>query len=425
MINQSSYSQWFQSYYLYRVEFNKIQFVNEFTGYIVGEDWNNHGGVILKTTDGGNNWMNLTADSLFPIEIFALSFLNPNTGFVSGYSMNIYKTTNGGLNWSYTQAPSSGNPRYRAIQFLDENTGYIGGRYGRRFKTTNGGITWDTLSEAETQLYSIFFFNATTGFMGDAFRSIYKTSDGGLNWSTTILRDTSFSASTYMITHIDFLNEMTGFVSGATGSNSRGAIFKTTNQGNNWINIFYQDSLELYGIDIVNETTIVAAGYGGKVLKTSNAGNTWSITQAPVPNFNWTLYSIQFINENTGFTSCVDYVFKTTNGGVFVNQISSEIPKGFSLYQNYPNPFNPKTKIKFQTSKLSDVKLIVYDILGREVATLVNERLKAGTYEVEFDSRQDGSSTLPSGVYFYTLITMLEGRQAESFKETRKMILTK
>ena len=406
-IYQSSYSQWFQSYHIDYVEFNKIQFVNELTGYIVGEDLANFGGVILKTTDGGNNWMNLSANSLFPIEIFALSFLNPNTGFVSGYSMNIYKTTDGGLNWSYTQAPYIGNSRFRALQFLNENTGYVGGRYGVRSKTTNGGLTWDTLSMAGSQLYSIFFFNANTGFMGDGASTIYKTTDGGINWTATFLRDTSSVASSYALSHIDFLNEMTGYIAGRTSS--RGAIFKTTNGGINWSNIFYSDSLTLYSIDIINESTIFAAGEIRKIIKTTNSGITWSITEIP-GNF-WELYSIRFINETMGFTSGFGYVFKTTNGGVSVNQITSEIPNGISLHQNYPNPFNPNTKIKFDIAKLSVVKLVVYDILGREVATLVNERLKAGTYEVDFEGRE-----LPSGVYFYKLVT-------DGFVDVKKMVL--
>ena len=103
----------------------------------------------------------------------------------------------------------------------------------------------------------------------------------------------------------------------------------------------------------------------------------------------------------------------------YISQINNNVPHKFSLHQNYPNPFNPKTNIKFKITKLSDVKLIVYDILGREVETLVNERLKAGMYEVDFDALHGGSSrSLPSGVYFYILIT-------DSFKETKKMILTK
>ena len=409
-IYQSSYSQWFQSYHIDYVEFNKIQFVNELTGYIVGEDLANFGGVILKTTDGGNNWMNLTADSLFPIEIYALSFLNANTGFLSGYSMNIYKTTDGGLSWSYTQAPHIGNSRFRALQFLNENTGYVGGRYGVRSKTTNGGLTWDTLSMAGSQLYSIFFFNANTGFMGDGGGEVHKTTNGGANWTGTYLTDTSSIVSYYSLLDIDFLNDMTGYIVGARSYQYvRGAIFKTTNCGNNWINIYYKDSLELYSIDIINDSIVYATGEVRKVLKTTNSGETWSIMEIP-GNFS-ELVSIKFINENTGFTCGYNYVFKTTNGGVSVNQISGEISERFSLHQNYPNPFNPYTKIKFDITKLSDVKLVVYDLLGREMATLVNERLKAGTYEVDFEGRE-----LPSGVYFYKL-------EADGFVDVKKMVL--
>jgi len=101
-----------------------------------------------------------------------------------------------------------------------------------------------------------------------------------------------------------------------------------------------------------------------------------------------------------------------------IRRISSDIPKTFSLYHNYPNPFNPTTKIKFNIasnvkSETSNVKLVVYDILGKEVATLVNESLSLGTYEVEFDG-----NNYASGVYYYTLKT-------NEFNETKKMILIK
>jgi hypothetical protein len=110
--------------------------------------------------------------------------------------------------------------------------------------------------------------------------------------------------------------------------------------------------------------------------------------------------------------------------GVLINgikQISTEIPKQFSLSQNYPNPFNPTTKIKFDIplSPLYErgvggfVCLKVYDILGHEVSTLVNEQLKPGTYEVEWDG-----DNFASGIYYYTL-------QSESFKETKRMLIIK
>ncbi len=94
----------------------------------------------------------------------------------------------------------------------------------------------------------------------------------------------------------------------------------------------------------------------------------------------------------------------------------NEIPSDFHLEQNYPNPFNPNTKIRWQSPIDSWQTLKIYDILGNEVATLVNEYGPAGFYEVEFNSRIDGGQNLSSGVYFYTL-------RAGSFVETKKMIL--
>jgi hypothetical protein len=105
-----------------------------------------------------------------------------------------------------------------------------------------------------------------------------------------------------------------------------------------------------------------------------------------------------------------------------IQNISTKIPEKFSLHQNYPNPFNPVTKIRFDIAKPSPliplqsgkfVKLIVYDILGKEVATLVNENLQPGTYEVSFNG-----SNLTSGVYFYKLTT-------GDFIAVKKMIMIK
>jgi hypothetical protein len=95
------------------------------------------------------------------------------------------------------------------------------------------------------------------------------------------------------------------------------------------------------------------------------------------------------------------------------NPNQSDIPLDFALNQNYPNPFNPTTRIQYQLSGNSQVTLKVYNILGSEVATLVNEEKQAGSYEVSFDA-----SDLSSGIYFYSL-------RAGSFIETKKMLLLK
>ncbi|MGH2575733.1 MAG: T9SS type A sorting domain-containing protein, partial [Ignavibacteria bacterium] len=115
-----------------------------------------------------------------------------------------------------------------------------------------------------------------------------------------------------------------------------------------------------------------------------------------------------------------------TSVPIGIEPISNQVPMSFKLHQNFPNPFNPVTKIKFDIAKSSisergdkvgtvprTVRLITYDILGREVAVLVNEQLKPGTYEVEWDG-----TNYPSGIYLYKLIT-------DDFTQANKMVLIK
>jgi hypothetical protein len=98
---------------------------------------------------------------------------------------------------------------------------------------------------------------------------------------------------------------------------------------------------------------------------------------------------------------------------VGINQISELVPSSYTLQQNFQNPFNPSTNIRYELPKSGFVKLVVFDALGREVETLVNEKQTPGTYEVTFDA-----SKYSSGVYYYKLIT-------DGFSETKKMILIK
>lgn len=105
--------------------------------------------------------------------------------------------------------------------------------------------------------------------------------------------------------------------------------------------------------------------------------------------------------------------FTYTVGTVGIEPIGSEIPNKFGLFANYPNPFNPVTKIKFDIAKVTNAKLIVYDITGREISVLVNEELAAGKYEMTFEAAR-----FSSGVYFYKLVT-------NEFVETKKMLLVK
>jgi len=104
--------------------------------------------------------------------------------------------------------------------------------------------------------------------------------------------------------------------------------------------------------------------------------------------------------------------------------ISNEIPIEFSLSQNYPNPFNPSTTINYSIPELSLVTVKIYDVLGKEVANLVNEEKATGTYAVEFNT-QSAADGLPSGIYFYRLQIYPANGGADDFVQARKMILLK
>ena len=128
--------------------------------------------------------------------------------------------------------------------------------------------------------------------------------------------------------------------------------------------------------------------------------------------------SASFVNTTTP-VSRVYQIFKKCEpvGGCYtepgIHSISNEIPKEYVLKQNFPNPFNPSTKIQFGIVKISFVKIVIYDVTGREVARIVNQKLNPGVYESDWDA-----TNLSSGVYFYSL-------QTEEYTNTKKMILLK
>jgi agmatine deiminase len=179
-----------------------------------------------------------------------------------------------------------------------------------------------------------------------------------------------------------------------------------------------------FGIDsaFVFWSIDTSLGYN-KLIMTNSGGQNWT---ASIPN------------QSSGKTVYYYITARTSNGKYFSKPITSprgnwkfnvggptgisgnsgEVPRNFYLYQNYPNPFNPATKIKFDIPpsagiELQNVRLVIYDILGREILTPVNEKLNAGSYEYEFNA-----SGLPSGVYFYKLTS-------GNYSNTKKLILLK
>jgi hypothetical protein len=177
---------------------------------------------------------------------------------------------------------------------------------------------------------------------------------------------------------------------------------------------FYPNS-----INFVNSSTGWIAGrydtFGSQdyspIYFTMDSGSNWG---AQCPYLEQSLNDIYFVDQINGWAvGSGGTILHTTNGGVsFVGDETTYLTE-FNLSQNYPNPFNPGTTIKYSVPELSKVKLTLFNLLGEEVATLVNEEKVAGYYTVEFNA-----ANLPSGVYFYRI-------QAGEFVQTKKMILMK
>jgi len=387
------------------MQLNRIQFVNAYTGFAAG------GGTIdsavfFKTTNAGLNWVKYgISDTIIWNwqEIYGLYFINENTGYVSGRYLRICKTTNGGVNWTTTIPPYySITQIYNALYFIDENTGYAAGRWGYFCKTTNGGFNWSLVSTLGADLFGMHFTSANTGYVSAGNGTIFKTTNGGQNFTQNFTGPYSFSS-------IRFITENTGYVVGSDAW-FHSVIYRTINGGNSWDNIFYQNNAEIYDVFFLDYYYGYASGYRC-IFKTTNAGINWSSLIIPQNN---EYYNIYFFNSLSGFISGGNgRIYKTSNGGVWINKILSTIPGNFHLYQNYPNPFNPTTKVKFSVPRRESINITIYDIGGRIIKTLVKQDLTEGVYETEFDAEN-----LSSGIFFCKMT-------AGKYTAIRKMVFVK
>ncbi|MBK7160476.1 MAG: T9SS type A sorting domain-containing protein [Ignavibacteria bacterium] len=179
--------------------------------------------------------------------------------------------------------------------------------------------------------------------------------------------------------------------------------------------------MDIGDIDGDNDLDLISSNYGSGTYSifTNNGSGIFSNTpiNLPASSAGSCITILDVDNDGdmdlAGIDEVDDLLFIFKNQLVSIEQLSGIIPDKFKLEQNYPNPFNPVTHLEFGILNLGFVSLKVFDILGKEVAVLVNEKLSPGIYEAEFDG-----SSLSSGIYFYKL-------EAGDFIETKRMILLK
>jgi photosystem II stability/assembly factor-like uncharacterized protein len=268
------------------------------TGWAVG-----YSGTILKTTNGGANWLLQTSGT--SNWLGSVHFTDTNTGWAVGNSGTILKTTNGGTVW--TQQASVTISWLNSVYFTDSNTGWtVGGDYptGIILKTTNGGINWtQQASVTNYGLSSVYFTDSNTGW-ALGYATIFKTTNGGTNWTPTIIWSEGLSS-------VHFTDSNTGWAVGGDGG-----IFNTTNGGTNWTSQSISSSYSLSSVYFTNSNTgWVVDNLYGMIFKTTNGGANWT-PQTSGFNSN-KLSSVYFRDSNTGWTvGTFGTIFKTTNGGI-------------------------------------------------------------------------------------------------------------
>jgi photosystem II stability/assembly factor-like uncharacterized protein len=410
------YNQWIQQTSGTTNNLTAIYFINENTGFCVGS-----GNTIIKTINSGNNWIQVIS----PVQVnfdYVKMFSQDNVIIGSLESNLIIKTTNGGLSFETIVVNIPSYENKLKIQFVSFQNGFFltGSSI---YKTTNGGTNWSSVYTSVGNR-DIAFIDENNGFLccrytfpypppyGTNYSEIRKTANSGLNWEVLV----SIQELSFGIYRVFFVNSNTGFYNGFFTP----SLARTVNGGYSWNAGSYGagNYKNYYNFSFSN--TVTGWFIGDQIIKTTNAGLNWNVMSTP---FGSSFKGIHFIDTLNGWmVSGGGLIIKTSTGGLSgINNITAGIPSEFSLSQNYPNPFNPSTKIKFAiplSKRVSEgrgvyTKLLVYDILGMEVAVLVNEQLRPGTYEVDWDA-----SAFPSGVYFYSI-------NSGSFKETKKMVLLK
>jgi photosystem II stability/assembly factor-like uncharacterized protein len=386
-----------------------VQFLDSQTGFAAGAS-----GTFIKTTNGGANWSSVSTGTSF--ELRAVYFLNTSTGLLCGYNGTILRTTNGGSNWFAIISGTSDH--LLGLSFYNDQIGVTSGNSGTILYTTNTGLNW-SIGQPTGYLvtfYSAYMINASIGFCAGV-NTIFsplvaKTTNGGANWvySSFLLNNNEGT-----LRDIHFFDTQNG-IAVSNLWNNQGAVSRTTNGGMNWTTQLYP--LGLFGVDFPVPSIGYTVGLNGIIMKSTDSGLNWVQQPSGTAVF---LTSVDFVDSVVGYTAgTAGVMLKTTNGGITaVKETGNNMPVTFNLHQNYPNPFNPFTKIKFEipavetTRRVVSTKIVIYDVLGREIAVLLNEQLSPGTYEVEWDG-----SDYSSGIYFYKIVT-------NDYIETKRMVLLK
>ena len=374
---------------------------------------------IFLTTDAGDQWTEIPTPyeinnlHVNDIEIYDINNIWICTGETDPNRGRIYYTADLGVNWVKQYDNKETSTYFNYIEMFDELNGVAMGdppfdentKPPLFLRTFNGGITWEQMNHqhllgsfSASRWQSVDFINTVNGYFvpshtSAANNTIYSTTDSGVTWGEI------YTSGHSNLTLLKFFDENIGYASGQ--SNDTTFYYKTINGGQYWEVATVTDSEEPVDVAYLHSDSEKLWKIDRHNLEYSETGGTAWHDFTPAESF--TGVDIEFTADDAGWLLSRNTVYYTTITSPTVGLVETEgIPEEFSLNQNYPNPFNPATKISFSITERNNVKLSVYDIIGTEIAIVVNEELNSGSYEFQFDASK---YSLSSGIYLYRIVT--------------------
>ncbi len=412
---------WAMMYNIPNRSLRDIHFPNDSIGYAVGNV-----GALIKSTDGGNTWLDISSLGILSGDLTSVYFLNGDTGFVGRNLTNaaMYKTDNGGLTWSQVFG-YNGQACY-TIKFLNDTLGYAGAYNSRIFRTTNGGINWiqQTTFQTSEKVTSIDFSNLTNG-IAVTNSYVYRTSNGTA-WSGPFNGQTNFISAAFAPTGSIVIGDRYGGIhtaqnSGTTYSNMNPQsgffnfkrikfanaqngwvagegyfIMKTTNGGATWTSTnpsTYYDYLNDMAVLSPNKVIIVSGDINNnvsKVITTTNGGTSYSEQILSTSGLN----AVSFPSATTGYIVGNNGVaFKTTNGGTSYTSITTGITN------NHQEVFFVTNQLGFVVGEFGDLRKTIN---SGATWTQLNVSGMGTTKQIYFTDIVNGYTVNENGVVFRT-----------------------
>jgi photosystem II stability/assembly factor-like uncharacterized protein len=380
-------------------------------------------GGLSFSADGGRHWTTADAD-LAGAEVFALAAVPVGGGtcgthLYAGTSKGVFRSTDASEYWTLAAGGLANFSHVQTLAVLSSSGGtgstdLFAGTWSGMFRFNHDGERWT--GPVAGLLYQDIRSFAVSGsrlFAGTKRHGLFGSTDNGTSWT---------AANTGLPAYVDVLSLAVLPTSGGTclvAGTSEGVV-RSSDNGESWIPAntglanFCICALAVLPRSDGTDSTDLFAGTWNGIYHSSDNGSRWTAVSTGLPAWS-VVYALAFqgtdlfagLNGTGVWRRPLSEMIKSTEGG------GGERPQEFALFQNYPNPFNPNSDIRYQISEFRTVKLAVYDLLGHEVAVLVNENKAPGTYQVRFDG-----AGLPSGVYFYRMT-------AGSYSATKKLLLVR